>query len=179
MGVHDSTLIYRRASAEGVEPIVDGVQHRAVLTSKGRGFAVTLVPESESGPHMAKLGEDRYVKRSGDSFYTMEHFDIADMFGRRRKPKLTLAATVTARGDYAEFVIGLRNDRRLSARVPYLAFVCNRPFRRSQFGVDGNHSEGLARLQNPVGRSLERMAVERHSLPFDARGQRIPIVRVS
>ena len=39
---------------------------------------------------MAKLGEDRYYKRSGDSFYRMEHFDLEDMFGRRPKPLLTL-----------------------------------------------------------------------------------------
>ena len=30
---------------------------------------------------MAKLGEDRYYKRSGDSFRKMEHFDLEDMFG--------------------------------------------------------------------------------------------------
>lgn len=29
---------------------------------------------------MAKLEEDRYYKRSGDSFYRMEHFDLEDMF---------------------------------------------------------------------------------------------------
>jgi hypothetical protein len=39
---------------------------------------------------MAKLGEDRYYKRSGDSFYKMEHFDLEDMFGRRQKPNLGL-----------------------------------------------------------------------------------------
>jgi hypothetical protein len=36
------------------------------------------------------LGEDRYYKRSGDSFYKMEHFDIEDMLGRRQKPKLSV-----------------------------------------------------------------------------------------
>jgi hypothetical protein len=37
---------------------------------------------------MAKFGDDRYYKRSGDSFYRMEHFDLEDMFGRRQKPNL-------------------------------------------------------------------------------------------
>ena len=41
---------------------------------------------------MAKLGENRYYKRSGDSFYQMEHFDLEDMFGRRRKPKLKMSS---------------------------------------------------------------------------------------
>jgi hypothetical protein len=71
-----------------VSPIVDGVVHRGVETSSDTGFAITLVPASSSGPHMAKAGEDRYYKRSGDSFCRMEHFDLEDMFGRRPKPKL-------------------------------------------------------------------------------------------
>jgi hypothetical protein len=37
---------------------------------------------------MAKLGEDRYYKRSGDRFYKIEHFDVADMFDRHRAPVL-------------------------------------------------------------------------------------------
>jgi hypothetical protein len=71
-----------------VSPIVDGVVHRGVETADDTGFAITLIPASSSGPHMAKAGEDRYYKRSGDSFYKMEHFDLEDMFGRRAQPKL-------------------------------------------------------------------------------------------
>jgi hypothetical protein len=77
-------------TGEAVSPIVDGIRHRAIETSPDRGFAATLIPESASGPYMAKLGEDRYYKRSGDSFYKMEHFDLEDMFGRRQKPRLLI-----------------------------------------------------------------------------------------
>jgi hypothetical protein len=75
-------------TGDAVSPIVDGVRHKAIEISLDKGFAVTLVPESDSGPYMANLGEDRYYKRSGDSFYRMEHFDLEDMFGRRQKPRL-------------------------------------------------------------------------------------------
>jgi len=51
---------------------------------------VTIIPESAAGPHMAKLGEDRYYKRNGSSFIRLEHFDLADMFGRRMRPDLDL-----------------------------------------------------------------------------------------
>src|SRR5258707_6908417 len=50
-------------------PSVDGVRHKDIPAGASRGYAVTLVPESDSGPHMAKLGGDRYYKRSGASFY--------------------------------------------------------------------------------------------------------------
>jgi hypothetical protein len=73
-----------------VTPAIDGVQHRAIEMTKNKGVVLSLVPESDVGPHMAKAGEDRYYKRSGDSFYRLEHFDIADMFGRRAHPVLGL-----------------------------------------------------------------------------------------
>ncbi len=77
-------------TGEAVSPIVDGVLHKALETALDTGYAITLIPESLTGPHMAKLGEDRYYKRSGDSLYRMEHFDLEDMFGRRQKPELSL-----------------------------------------------------------------------------------------
>jgi len=75
-------------TGDAVSPVVDGIRHKPIEVGRDAGFAVTLVPESNSGPYMAKLGEDRYYKRSGDSFYRMEHFDLEDMFGRRQKPQL-------------------------------------------------------------------------------------------
>jgi hypothetical protein len=78
-------------TSEAASPAIDGVQHRAIPFEGTAGCAVTLVPESASGPHMAKLGEDRYYKRNGSSFIRLEHFDLADMFGRRMRPDLQLA----------------------------------------------------------------------------------------
>jgi Schlafen, AlbA_2 len=73
-----------------VSPLVDGVQHRVILRDRTAGFCVSVVPPSDSGPHMAKAGQDRYFKRSGSGFYRMEHFDLEDMFGRRQRPSLSL-----------------------------------------------------------------------------------------
>jgi hypothetical protein len=77
-------------AGDALSPRADGIRHRAIPVDGDSGFAVTLVPESVSGPHMAKLGEDRYYKRSGDSNYKMEHYDLEDMFGRRQRPLLQL-----------------------------------------------------------------------------------------
>jgi len=75
-------------TGEAVSPVVDGIRHKTIEITPDLGFAATLVPESDSGPYMAKLGDDRYYKRSGDSFYRLEHFDLEDMFGRRQRPRL-------------------------------------------------------------------------------------------
>lgn len=131
---------------EAADPRMDGVRHKQILDGNDRGFAVTLVPESESGPHMAKLGEDRYYKRSTDTFYKMEHFDLEDMFGRRKKPKLKLTTRIDERGVHTSIFIAIENVGRGTARAPYLAFNVNDPFRPSAYGVDGNGNDGLPKL---------------------------------
>jgi hypothetical protein len=112
-----------------------------------------LVPASDSGPHMAKLGEDLYYKRSGDRFVRMEHFDIEDMFGRRRKPVLSMYYRLTAqRGkgpspDSVAFkiVFGLENIGRGPARDPFLSLSLG-PYPISPYGLDGNGNHGLRLL---------------------------------
>lgn len=63
-------------TGRSVNPIIDNVLHKAIFESGNAGYAISYIPASDSGPHMGKLGEDRYYKRSGDSFYRMEHYDI-------------------------------------------------------------------------------------------------------
>ena len=116
---------------EAASPPVEGVEHKRILRGGGAGgFVATLVPESESGPHMAKLGEDRYMFRSADSFRRMEHFQIADMFGRRPQPKLELAFE-TEFEDNAQRLgeklliihVKVRNAGRGVAAAPFIALT--------------------------------------------------------
>ncbi len=139
-------------TGEGVSPTVPGVRHR-LLGEKDNAFAATLVPASDLGPHMAKFGEDRYYKRSGDSFYRLEHFDLADMFGRRPKPALSLSiATARAGGGRSaglvewkgDAILRISNDGRGSATAPYLSVNISGS-KISQVGLDGNGYEGLPR----------------------------------
>ncbi len=117
---------------QAVSPIVDGVENRALTTENNNGIVVTYIPESFNGPYMAKLGEDRYYKRSGDSFYRMEHFDIADMFGRRKTSLLSVKYSISQAGSSKKSIVnyrnlgyrislGLKNNGRGSARAPYVA----------------------------------------------------------
>lgn len=137
---------FNQLTGEAVSPFVEGVQHRPIPTDGDRGFAVTVVPESDAGPHMAKLGEDRYFKRSGDSFYKMEHFDLEDMFGRRRKPKIELLVERSGVGSGTSVLLSIVNSGRGTAKYPYLAFNATEPFKPSELGVDGNGNHGLKRL---------------------------------
>lgn len=120
-----------------VSPIVEGVKHKDAVTSGDKGFAITLIPESDAGPHMAKGGEGRYYKRSGDSFYPMEHFDIEDMFGRRKKPKLSLCVDIKSAGRSSgpegkkygcHVFLGIENSGRGIAKYAALAIEVEEPY---------------------------------------------------
>lgn len=148
-------------TGQAVSPVVDGVKHRAILDSGDKGYAVTIVPESDSGPHMAKLGEDRYYKRSGDSFYKMEHFDLEDMFGRRRHPKLALRTKLI--GIHREsspdaqllILMSIENYGRCTAKAPFLSIELPENCRLSEYGVDGNLNLGLPLIKRHLGHSRE------------------------
>lgn len=136
---------------DAVSPAVARVRHKPLESAPNSGFAVTLVPESMSSPHMAKLGENRYYKRSGDSFYIMEHFDLEDMFGRRKKPKLEIVSRVLGQGHQTTIVLGISNSGRASAKAPFLGFVPPSPFQVSPYGIDGNCTEGMPRIPKAFG----------------------------
>lgn len=137
-----------------VSPLVDGVRHKCVLSNMEDGFVVTLIPESSVGPHMAKGGEQRYYKRSGDSFYAMEHFDIADMFGRRKRPELSLVIQMYQKNSGTHhfrwyevlIMLGIQNQGIGSARSPYLSLNILSEHNLAPYGISHERREGLPRL---------------------------------
>lgn len=142
-------------TGELVSPLVEGVCHKSIELSEDAGIIVTLIPASDSGPHMAKGRESRYYKRSGDSFYKMEHYDIEDMFGRRKKPNLNLFTfletgvdVISGYGEWREckVIIGIINDGRGIAKYPYISLKIYPPYELSHYGLDGNRNVGLPRL---------------------------------
>lgn len=141
-------------TGDAVSPIIGKVFHNKIEIANDKGFATTYVPECFTGPHMAKLGEDRYYKRSGDSFYRMEHFDIADMFGRRKRPVLQLKTRISGNQKCPKIIIGIENTGKGSAKAPFLAFKTSpSPWVRDLYGLDGNHNDGMKRI-NHTGSDL-------------------------
>ena len=49
-------------TGESISPISDGIIHKMISLENDSGFAISYVPESEVGPHMAKLGVDIGLK---------------------------------------------------------------------------------------------------------------------
>ena len=143
---------------KAVAPVVDGVTVKAIPYKKDPklGFVKILVPESDRGPHRAMLKDTcrQYYKRSGDSFYVMEHFDLADMFGKRRRPDLRfgwrLSHISSSSGKPSKFSItlGLENVGRGLARYPSFGIRNLSGATLSEYGVDVNRNHGLPMLRS-------------------------------
>lgn len=136
-----------------VSPIVPGVTHREISRDDGSGFVVTFVPESLSGPHMALAGHQRYFKRAVDRFYRMEHFDVADMFGRRLRAEVELERRFEDGGSdnegwYVRVALSIRNDGRAAAIAPFVYVTISKsPTRLEQRGLSQHtrSDDGLMR----------------------------------
>jgi hypothetical protein len=155
-GVENAEVFVSRLNeltSEATAPGVSGVKHRAILGSSGEpAFAATLVPYSDAGPHMALLGENRYYQRIGQSMLPMEHFQIADMFGRRPQASLKLSVFHSPQ-DFRLLSVKLENVGRGIAVAPYLLFYEVRgPYVVSPFPATGKVTDfPLPRIQ-PLSR---------------------------
>lgn len=74
-----------RATAELLMPRHPGIEIEIVeeKTARGSGYLAIWVERSERRPHRSEAsGDKRYYKRSGDSSFVMEHYDVEDAFKR-------------------------------------------------------------------------------------------------
>lgn len=118
---------------------VHGIRHHLIRNpvDNRSGIVLTVVPRSDLAPHMATgPGLHSYYRRVGSDFIVMEHYEVADLFGRRPHPKL-------------EVEIGLR--------ITYAGLLNNTPFGLINLKfVLRNRGNGLMRfpcisIEPPVG----------------------------
>lgn len=167
-------------------PLVESVEVLPIPSGQADeyGYVITYIPPSDSGPHRAILrhiGEREYWRRAGDGFRKMEHFEIAEMFGRRRCPRIRLVWRATPRdrmsvGGHAEFTwsitLSLKNDGRAIARFPMLSLTLPPDISLDAQGLDGNGNEGLPRsVTEPADRRILYLGREGHiihpGMPLD------------
>jgi hypothetical protein len=95
---------------------------------------VIYVERSERRPHRSEAkGDKQYYKRSGESSFVMEHFDIEDMFRRHTVAALDVDWHLqdlggSSHGDGTAsvkmgVVISLTNNSNVTAKFPYLHVV--------------------------------------------------------
>lgn len=129
--VADTTLVKTRVQdliGQLVEPGITGVRVNEINDSTGTksGFVTVLVPATEGLPCRSRK-DWKFYQRISSGTYPMEYFQIADMFGKRRRPMLELhldEGTVQGTGDsrYRLFYLGIKNSGRAIAKYPGLRY---------------------------------------------------------
>lgn len=83
----------KELEGELVSFAINGIDHKPIEsdTQEGFGVVLTYIPPSDRGPHMARSNHQHcYFTRAGSHTDRMEHFAVADMFGRRQRPDLSI-----------------------------------------------------------------------------------------
>lgn len=141
--------ILNRLEGQSVTPIITGIEHKKIEINNDCGFIITYVPTSDFAPHMANYAGKLYYKRSGDSFYACEHYDIKDMFQRERSACLDIKLIKTqiqqVYDDKIKIVvtIALINTGKMSAKAPFMKIEINSPYKFADYGLDGNRNIGV------------------------------------
>jgi len=145
----------KRNEGRATTPNIIGIDYKKFEINKNdEGYLVVFVPPSDRSPHMANLSEKHYYKRSGDSFYICEHFDIIDLIGRNKNPELkfeltpfTIEPVGGREKPYYNIKVNfaISNNTSIIAKYPKLEIIVNHPFQIWEFGLDGNRNSGLKR----------------------------------
>jgi hypothetical protein len=137
---------------------IEGINIFPIRVGIRSNYSIYLidVPQSTRAPH--RVNELYYFQRYNFDVLQMHHYQIADLFGKRRKPYLQLQSTIVRGGNsssggtitvyHGRVVFSIRNTGMGIAKYPYLSIKLPKPYRISQYGVDGNGNEGLQRLVN-------------------------------
>lgn len=83
--------------AEWLNTVIPNAVQPACVTHTiiASNIVVTYIPESDLPPHQAVLEDNKpYYTRLDGQFKVMEHHMLEDMFGRRRRPRLTLGVNL-------------------------------------------------------------------------------------
>jgi hypothetical protein len=143
-----------------VGPPVEGVQvtPRPLTRDPGRGLLLVHVPRCDSFLHRSLVDREFY-RRHGHGFFRMEHFEIAEFYGRRRNPDLKFWWGVKVAGWSGNapnrlfnvgIVVGMQNFGRGIAKYP--ALMLRKP-RCHPYGLDGSGRLGLPQRVTLVGDS--------------------------
>lgn len=115
----------RSSLADVISPMIQGFQMEVIRKkgSKLDGYIKCYIPESDLTPHQAF--DSKYYMSTVEGVYAMKHFQVADMFGKRQRPDLTLnidSKNDIKDSDVKEITIRFKNEGRAMAR--YYGYFC-------------------------------------------------------
>jgi hypothetical protein len=132
-----------------VEPGLEGVRVATLFDQPGSqsGFVLVDVPPTEGLPCRSRKDWKFYLRISAGTL-PMEYFQIADMFGKRRRPSLKLylepgGIEMRSGRPVRLLILGIENRGRAVARFPSIQFRRSNGLGVDGYGIDGNRGFGL------------------------------------
>jgi hypothetical protein len=132
-----------------VEPGLEGVRVATVFDPPDApsGFVLVDVPATEGLPCRSRKDWRFYLRISAGTL-PMEYFQIADMFGKRRRPSLKLylepgGIEMRFGQSVRLLILGIENRGRAVARFPSIQFRRSSGLLVDSFGIDGAQGFGL------------------------------------
>ena len=160
--VNDARLVASRIHSlipELVEPALTDVRLVPIFRDDGlSGYVVIEVPPTD-GPPCRSRKDWRFYQRINSGTYLMEYFQIEAMFGKRRKPVLSLFLEEgrvikkhpSADSSERQIIFGLKNTGRAIAKFPCVRLKRISDAPMNSFGIDGDGKFGLPRLPTESG----------------------------
>ena len=151
----DFETYLKKNEGNAVVPLIDGVEYRRIFEDKQSGYLLVFIPQSDRAPHMALFSDKRYYKRSGDSFYMCEHFDIIDMLNRKTNPKIeveikneNIRKSIKNNEDRYTYqgVFCVNNIGQVSLKHLVVFIKVQHPFYIADYGIDGNGNRGMKKI---------------------------------
>jgi hypothetical protein len=142
-----------------IEPPSPGIRVAEVLEVAGQpsGFVLVYIPPTDGLPVRSRKHSNFFMRVSAGTF-PMEYFQLADMFGRRQRPILSLwaamgrnRAEVGASYWEREFFVRITNSGRGIAKFPSLRFAVVPGINLAPHGLDGNNRWGLPKRPTSEG----------------------------
>jgi hypothetical protein len=129
-----------------IHPRIDGLKIVPIRNDAGEVIFLIDIPQSENPPHMAS--DNRYYKRLNFRRVPMEHYEVADLFGRRRKPLLTLIPVlegVDVKEGKNWFKMRLYLTNKGKATAKYITFTAS--FINAEILIEEGHFDRLDKLR--------------------------------
>jgi hypothetical protein len=134
-----------------IEPLlVENVQvvPRPMLRDEKMGFLLVNIPRSDTFLHRSRRDRE-YYRRHGHGFFRLEHYEIAEFYGRRKNPDLKIWWGINGQSSTGAkpnriftiaIVIGIENIGRAIAKHPAIVIRKSRcapqsPFEESRLGL--------------------------------------------
>ncbi|MDO8622745.1 MAG: ATP-binding protein [archaeon] len=110
---------------------IEGINVKKVQSDDGNKFVIVIdIPQSDIAPHQIHLDSERrkYYKRHGSISKEMEHYEIEDLFFKRKSPSLKIILTHIFDPERTRLDIGISNLGKVIAEKTMIFLKVPREF---------------------------------------------------